>query len=570
LPRTHLFIAVVVVAFAFGCAPAQSQDSPRTRTRTRTQTRTAQKQPEVYQQRLIDWLLEDPDAFFHPGILWKRLGPDGTSGPYAYHATEDIPKGTPLIILPRRYVIESALPAPQPGVLEYGDDARVCLTVHKMIEEYQKVLKAKEKNDDNSNSSSSSSNSNNNENGSFYEPYLSYLFDETVGGTSRGLLPTTWSAPAQAILDTILDYREEHELNFLEPDDYRYGYVTEWCEYQEGDHDINALIFDDDNYFDDGDDDNFDDENDEAEEETETEETETETEEQIETEETLTDNNDGNQRVALTLDEQLRVLHAQDALLFLTSRGWNDKLLPIVDMLNHINGPARNVEVTPIDDSSPPKDVAAYTSRDVKAGEQLQYSYSECFDETCDFGKIKYDFHTQTIFKEYGFVELYPQRWYLGGTFEDKTDPDGVQELTVEVDRDGATNELILRWIFQTPNSATLEWVQTQLDRLLSIESEIRERVASLAEAVGKEFGEDLQDIFNVEHERYTILEYFEGYVMMLRLALKHKDDPLYISKPDFALELEELMRSGRKLTIHDIRNHDLLKEAAPLADDEL
>jgi len=551
LPRTHLVIAVVVVAFAFGCAPAQSQDSPRTRTRTRT----AQKQPEVYQQRLIDWLLEDPDAFFHPGILWKRLGPDGTSGPYAYHVTEDIPKGTPLIVVPRRFMIESASPAPEPGPLLLEEDARMCLTVHKMIEEYQKVLKAKEKNDDNSSSSSNSSN--NNEDGSFYEPYLSYLFDETVGGTSRGLLPTTWSAPAQAILDTILDYREEHLSNILEPDDYRQGYVTEWCEDQEGDHDINALIFDE--------------EEEEEETETETQQTEEiETEEQIETEETLTDNNDENRRVYFTLDEQLRVLHAQDALLFLTSRGWNDKLLPVADMFNHINGPARNVEITPIDESYPPKDVAAYTSRDVKAGEQLQYSYSECFDETCEFGNTKYNFHTQTIFKEYGFVELCPQRWYLGGTFEDETDPDGVQELTVEVDRDGATNELILRWIFETPNSATLEWVQTQLDRLLSIESEIRERVASLAEAVAMEFGEDLKDFFNVEHERDTILEYFEAYVVMLRLALKHKDDPLYISQLDFDLEFEELMRSGRKLTIHDIRNHDLLKETAPLAGNEL
>jgi len=445
---------------------------------------------------MVDWLLEDPDAFFHPAILWKRLGPGGTTGPYAFHVTEDVPKGTPLIVLPRKYILESGKPA-TPG-MDYNNDPILCITVEKMIEEYDKVRDSKIKTSDDSEGSVSSSSS-------FYEPYLSYLFDETVGGTSRGLLPTRWSEPSQDLLDLILDFDESDGTYSLEPWGFEFDFFGTLCPDNES---FKFALLEDE------------DEDDDEEE-------------------------DAMKWTEAQLAEGRTILEAQDSFLFLLSRGWNDKLLPVVDMLNHRNGAWRNTDVTPLDDGG--DDVAAYAWRDIVAGEQLQYSYSECMDATCDFGAIKYGFSTQLIFKDYGFMELYPRRWAL-----DDTDDDDGQGLTAEVTTDeNDDTKLVLRWIFETPNERTVKWITKQLARLKSIESEVQKTVDGLKNSVYKDG--------NLDHERETIVEFYEGYIEFLELALKHKDDPVFLTTEEFEEHLRELNRTERQLSIHDIRKHELL-----------
>jgi len=276
-------------------------------------------QPEAYQQRLVDWIRSGENGFFHPAVVWKRLGPDGKSGSYAMHTTRDIPKGETLLVVPRSHTIDS-----------FKTHSR-CFTVARMLHEY-------EKGDD-----------------SFYEPYISYLFDDTSGGTSTGLLPGSWSPEGQDLLEYILG---SHEPEGLEPRNYEQESVFEDC----------GSIF-----------------------------------------------RAQNKEHPLE-DEKLRQ-RAEDAYCFMISRSWADKMIPVLDMYNHRNGASKNVESTTVhyDDN----DIIAFALRDINAGEQLQNTYSECMDDDCKWGQMQYEYLTGSIFADYGFLELYPRRWELGPSNHD-------------------------------------------------------------------------------------------------------------------------------------------------------
>ena len=288
-------------------------------------------QPEPYQQRMVDWLREHPKGFFNPSVQWKRLsGSDSdtdtddtnanvnTTGPYAMHALTDIPKGTELIKVPREYMLDSS---------------NVCSVVQKLVEESYKV-----------------GNGNGNES-SFVEPYVSYLFDtNNVGGTTPGLLPTSWSVKSQQILDLILDTSQEREeavqeavQGRLEPTHFHLRSVFDICS---GNVYPNPPPH------------------------------------------TNSDNNTSTPEQQAAHEQ-----HIENAYLFYISRSWTNTMIPVIDMFNHRNGHHKNVEMTNADDSlleSSNKTMVAYALRDIKAGEQLVYTYNECLDTSCDYGGIKY------------------------------------------------------------------------------------------------------------------------------------------------------------------------------------
>lgn len=377
-------------------------------------------QPEAYQQRLVDWIRSGKNGFFHPQVQWKRLGDDET-GPYAMHTTVDLPKGTKLLVVPRSHVIDS---------LKTHSE---CVTVARMLDEY-------DKGDD-----------------SFFAPYLSYLFDETSGGTSSGLLPASWSVDGQELLEYILGANDSGE--GLRPTDFQKPSVFERCD------DNFRAEFDD---------------------------------EELE-------------------DPDLRQ-QAEDAFLFYISRSWTDKMVPVLDMYNHRNGASLNVESTSAHDTK--ADITAFALRDIKAGEQLQNSYSECLDHDCNFGEIKYSYDTTQIYSDYGFLEFYPRRWNL-------------QDLIAEVDEDLETGEKSFKWIFETPSEANIDWMTSQLSRLQSMEDEVRELVAAHRNSKGAKHN-------NIGHEADSLLEIFEGYVEVFEMGLKHKEDPVGVTEDQFINELEE------------------------------
>jgi len=474
-----------------------------------------QKQPEAYQERLVQWILEDPQGFFHPSIVWRRLGLDGKSGPYAMHAAADIPAGTPLIVLPRKYVLQSGEKRFDNDI-RLEEDPRWCITVEKMLNEHFGHRKsANEKTE------------------SFYAPYLSYLFEEFTGGTTRGLLPTSWSEHSKQILDLILGEDEDGKV-ILSPADFEYNSIFEICT-EEAMECYKEYLFehlekarsewnaDDDGYY--------------SKEEAEYSEANT-------PKETKTEASGPTQR------------DAEDAYIFLLSRGWDDKLLPVVDMFNHRNGPWRNVEITPIDDEER-NDVAAYAWRDISQGEQLQYTYSECMDATCQFGGLKYAYSTQSIFAEYGFTELYPQRWVLFIEEDEDEDEELAQDLHIEVTSDfHDETKLIFKWIYESPNETSIRWIGEQLDRLKSIKSRVLEGIDALGSVL---LGEGrTTTIHNIDHERDAILEFYNAYIRVFELALEHKYDPVAVTMESFYEDLEE-QRENRVYNIDEIRTHELL-----------
>jgi len=416
-PLLSLVCAIALVSLTGGpsVAAAASDETPL-------------PQPEAYQQRIIDWIRSGENGYFHPAVVWKRLGPDGESGPYALHTTRDVPKGETLLVVPRSHTIDS---------LKTHEH---CYTVARMLKEY-------EKGDD-----------------SFYAPYISYLFDETAGGTSTGLMPTSWTPEGQEILEFILDYRED---DALQPKDYRYDSVFDTCGR------------------------NF---------------RSTNPHQELE-------------------DPQLRQ-RAEDAYCFLLSRSWQDKMIPVLDMYNHRNGPSKNVESSTVHYND--KDITAYALRDIKAGEQLQNTYSECMDDDCKWGKMQYEYLTASIFVDFGFLELYPRRWELG--------PVG-HEVVAEVDQDLQTEDKVFKWIFDKPSSETLEWISRHLERLRSIKTELLEDISLLRSMTGKAHN-------NIEHEADSLLELYEGYVEILEMALEHKEDPIGVTREQFESDLDDARKS--------------------------
>lgn len=59
-------------------------------------------------------------------------------------------------------------------------------------------------------------------------------------------------------------------------------------------------------------------------------------------------------------------------------RSWDDVMVPVFDMVNHRNGPYRNVDSNSA--HLPGRDVRVVALRDIDAGEQLFLSYNECTD----------------------------------------------------------------------------------------------------------------------------------------------------------------------------------------------
>jgi len=91
------------------------------------------------------------------------------------------------------------------------------------------------------------------------------------------------------------------------------------------------------------------------------------------------------------------------AAMLVVSRGDDDLLVPVYDMYNHRNGKWYNSHMTVT--RGVKYEVTA--RKDIQAGEQIYNSYNMC--ENC--GGRKDGYGTPEVFRDYGFVEDFPQRW---------------------------------------------------------------------------------------------------------------------------------------------------------------
>jgi spermidine synthase len=106
--------------------------------------------------------------------------------------------------------------------------------------------------------------------------------------------------------------------------------------------------------------------------------------------------------------EKEELLALEFAYITAASRAWTDKLVPVFDMINHGDGKYFNVDSTKVHDTSS-EYVEVFARRDIRRGEQLYLSYTECADEY-DF---RFEYVISDLLRDYGFVAAYPQRWSM-------------------------------------------------------------------------------------------------------------------------------------------------------------
>ena len=96
---------------------------------------------------------------------------------------------------------------------------------------------------------------------------------------------------------------------------------------------------------------------------------------------------------------------AAKAAMLVVSRADDDLLVPVYDMYNHRNGKYYNTHMKAVRGEN----YQVTARRDIQPGEQIYNSYNMC--ENC--GGRKDGYGTPEVFRDYGFVEEFPQRWHF-------------------------------------------------------------------------------------------------------------------------------------------------------------
>jgi hypothetical protein len=134
------------------------------------------------------------------------------------------------------------------------------------------------------------------------------------------------------------------------------------------------------------------------------------------------------------------------AALFLIHRNWDDLMIPIFDTMNHGNGHWVNTNSSDVHDTR--IDVEVKASKDIKANEQLYMSYNRC--ETC--GNRIYEYGTDQILWDYGFVEQMPQSFYFPA-----------MEFGYRLDETGSGEAYVTDWVYEEPSSDHVETMKQML-----------------------------------------------------------------------------------------------------------
>uniref|UniRef100_A0A7S4MLG1 SET domain-containing protein n=1 Tax=Odontella aurita TaxID=265563 RepID=A0A7S4MLG1_9STRA len=100
----------------------------------------------------------------------------------------------------------------------------------------------------------------------------------------------------------------------------------------------------------------------------------------------------------------------ENAAMLVTQRAEDDLILPLYDFYNHRNGEYLSLVNKKIEHSNY-TDFEVYAGRDITKGEQIYGSYNQC--SNCG-GRVNV-YGTPDIFRDYGFIESYPQRWIFRG-----------------------------------------------------------------------------------------------------------------------------------------------------------
>lgn len=148
----------------------------------------------------------------------------------------------------------------------------------------------------------------------------------------------------------------------------------------------------------------------------------------------------------------------QHALALVVQRGWDSVMIPIYDMINHVNDPnKKNTDNTSV---YGPKGLRTWATKLIEAGEEIFASYDQCFD--CH--SIPAHWGTTEILRDFGFVEPYPRKFRIGETqilFQIK-----------EVREESGDTFLEIEWLDddEDPDSEDIGWMKEEYHRLQDLQ----------------------------------------------------------------------------------------------------
>ena len=199
----------------------------------------------------------------------------------------------------------------------------------------------------------------------------------------------------------------------------------------------------------------------------------------------------------------------EHAYLLLMQRGWDDKMIPVFDMMGHRNGWWTNTKIIgSVHEEGEP--IIVQAARDIHPGEQIYTTYNWC--EDCSNRKLHYG--TPELLRDYGFVERFPQRWVFH-------DQGVIFDLDQRYDENGQLNpEILLSWVEgykhdpKTREHKLHKYKLTE-ERLTFFTQQLK-RLESLGETVFKQQDPNIPD-----HEWQTLSEFHEAYTTAIRLAIE-------------------------------------------------
>lgn len=176
------------------------------------------------------------------------------------------------------------------------------------------------------------------------------------------------------------------------------------------------------------------------------------------------------------------------AYLTVVSRAWSDKLVPVFDMMNHHSGPYWNVDSSSVHGT---KDLTVHATRDIPAGEQLFLSYMDCIDEK----GFENEYVLPQMLRDFGFVDLYPQRW---------TFPALGNDIVFDIDSNGE-----LHWRTDEPDPQQILVLKKELHRVSNLKAYVNVMAPQIES----------------EYERSTTLDYYDSLTFALKHATGTADD---------------------------------------------
>lgn len=145
------------------------------------------------------------------------------------------------------------------------------------------------------------------------------------------------------------------------------------------------------------------------------------------------------------------------AALIAIQRSWDDKLVPVFDTMSHGNGHWLNTVHNDVHDTD--VDVEVKASRDIKVNEQIYTSYNRC--ESC--GNRNFEYGTDDILREYGFVEQMPQSFYwpdmgIGYRLDANLKESGKGK--------GYGKAFVTEWVYNEPSAKDVKVMKQMLEQI--------------------------------------------------------------------------------------------------------